>query len=103
MPTFGEWERTVLEHAYDDVDYISAHAYYEEEGDLFFEDRSAKVLQDDVFARLLTFPNVLITGHQAFFTEEALWAIATTTIANITAIENGEPCPNTIGPDVRQG
>ncbi len=56
---------------------------YEEEGDLFFEDLSATVIQDDVFARLLTFPNVLITGHQAFFTTEALAAIAQTTIANI--------------------
>jgi len=56
---------------------------YEEEGDLFFENLSEQVLQDDVFARLLTFPNVLITGHQAFFTREALLAIATTTIDNI--------------------
>ena len=45
---------------------------YEEESDLFFHDCSDKVIQDDVFARLLTFPNVLITGHQAFLTEEAL-------------------------------
>lgn len=58
---------------------------YEEEADLFFEDLSAKVIQDDVFARLLTFPNVLITGHQAFFTREALTQIARTTLANITA------------------
>jgi D-lactate dehydrogenase len=58
---------------------------YEEEADLFFEDLSNHVIQDDVFARLLTFPNVLVTGHQAFFTEEALTAIAETTIANISA------------------
>ena len=58
---------------------------YEEETDLFFEDLSGHVLRDDVFARLLTFPNVLITGHQAFFTEEALGNIADTTIANIDA------------------
>ena len=57
---------------------------YEEEGDLFFEDLSGQVLHDDVFARLLTFPNVLITAHQAFFTAEALTAIAETTIANIS-------------------
>lgn len=76
---------------------------YEEEADLFFEDLSNHVIRDDVFARLLTFPNVLITGHQAFFTAEALSAIATTTIANITAIENGGDCPNVVGPDVRQG
>ena len=60
---------------------------YEEEGDLFFEDLSDQVLRDDVFARLLTFPNVLVTGHQAFFTAEALTAIAETTIANVTAFE----------------
>lgn len=57
---------------------------YEEEGDLFFENLSDQVLEDDVFARLLTFPNVLITGHQGFFTVEALTSIAETTIANIT-------------------
>ncbi len=60
---------------------------YEEEADLFFEDLSDRVLQDDVFARLLTFPNVLVTAHQAFFTAEALTAIAETTIANVTAFE----------------
>ncbi|MDJ0388433.1 2-hydroxyacid dehydrogenase [Roseomonas sp. E05] len=60
---------------------------YEEEGDLFFQDLSGKVIQDDVFARLLTFPNVLVTAHQAFFTTEALTAIAETTLANITAFE----------------
>ncbi len=65
---------------------------YEEEADLFFRDLSSEPLQDDVFARLLTFPNVLITGHQAFFTEEALTAIATTTLANIDAFEDhGQP------------
>jgi len=58
---------------------------YEEEGDLFFENLSEQVLQDDVFARLLTFPNVLITGHQAFFTVEALTAIAETTLLNISS------------------
>lgn len=61
---------------------------YEEEADLFFEDLSEKVIRDDLFARLLTFPNVLITGHQGFFTVEALSAIAETTIGNITAFEN---------------
>ena len=60
---------------------------YEEEGDLFFENLSDHVIQDDVFARLLTFPNVLITGHQAFFTEEAMTAIAETTIENILHFE----------------
>ena len=69
---------------------------YEEEEGLFFEDLSGRVLQDDVFARLLTFPNVLITGHQAFFTREALTAIAETTLANLSLIERGEPCPNVV-------
>lgn len=62
---------------------------YEEEADLFFEDLSDQVIQDDVFARLLTFPNVLITGHQGFFTREALTNIAQTTLANVTAFESG--------------
>ncbi|WLD57067.1 2-hydroxyacid dehydrogenase [Salinispirillum sp. LH 10-3-1] len=63
---------------------------YEEEADLFFEDFSNHLLQDDVFARLLTFPNVIITGHQAFFTREALDAIARTTMHNINALAEGE-------------
>jgi D-lactate dehydrogenase len=67
---------------------------YEEEGDLFFEDLSDKVIQDDVFSRLLTFPNVLITGHQAFFTAEALEAIAVTTLANISAYAEGRDSGN---------
>lgn len=58
---------------------------YEEEADLFFEDLSDRFIADDAFARLLTFPNVVITGHQAFFTAEALLNIAETTIANINA------------------
>ncbi|MCA9839567.1 MAG: 2-hydroxyacid dehydrogenase [Trueperaceae bacterium] len=62
---------------------------YEEEGDLFFEDLSNKVIQDDVFTRLLTFPNVIITGHQGFFTQEALHNIAETTLTNVTAFEGG--------------
>lgn len=63
---------------------------YEEEGDLFFEDLSNKVIQDDVFMRLLTFPNVIITGHQAFFTEEAMSNIAKTTLQNIQNFEQGQ-------------
>jgi len=62
---------------------------YEEEGELFFRDLSDSVIHDDVFARLLTFPNVLITGHQAFFTIEALAHIAETTLNNITRFEAG--------------
>lgn len=64
---------------------------YEEEADLFFEDCSEQPLQDDVLARLLSFPNVLITAHQAFLTHEALAAIATTTRDNITAWQAGQP------------
>lgn len=63
---------------------------YEEEENLFFEDLSSRVIQDDVFMRLLTFPNVVITGHQGFFTKEALQSIAETTVGNITAFETGE-------------
>jgi D-lactate dehydrogenase len=63
---------------------------YEEESDLFFLNLSDRVIQDDVFSHLLTFPNVLITGHQAFFTHEAMQAIADTTFANIRAFERGE-------------
>jgi D-lactate dehydrogenase len=60
---------------------------YEEEGDLFFEDLSDTVIHDDVFERLLMFRNVLVTGHQAFLTEEALRAIAETTVENISTFE----------------
>ena len=67
---------------------------YEEEEEIFFEDRSGLILSDDVFARLLTFPNVIITGHQAFFTREALENIAATTIENITRFEQGQVLGN---------
>ncbi|MET0429898.1 MAG: 2-hydroxyacid dehydrogenase, partial [Microvirga sp.] len=63
---------------------------YEQEGDLFFEDLSSEIIQDDVFQRLLTFPNVLVTGHQAFFTEGALQAIAQTTLGSLSQCEAGE-------------
>lgn len=69
---------------------------YEQESKMFFEDLSAEIIQDDVFQRLLTFPNVIITGHQAFFTEEALNNIAETTLANITAFAQNQSCPNQI-------
>jgi D-lactate dehydrogenase len=70
---------------------------YEEEEEIFFEDRSGLILSDDVFARLLTFPNVIITGHQAFFTREALSNIAATTIENITKFENNQPLEKLAG------
>ncbi len=69
---------------------------YEEEGDLFFRDLSNDILSDDVFARLLTFPNVLITGHQAFFTHEALTNIADTTIGNVTSFEKTGEAEHTV-------
>lgn len=62
---------------------------YEEEETLFFQDLSAEVIQDDVFMRLLTFPNVVVTAHQGFFTREALGNIAQTTLENVTAFESG--------------
>ena len=64
---------------------------YEEEAELFFEDRSDLPLQDDVLARLLTFPNVIVTAHQAFLTREALAAIAQTSMDNIAAWAAGAP------------
>jgi len=67
---------------------------YEEEEGVFFEDLSGQVLQDDELSRLLTFPNVLITSHQAFFTHEALTEIARVTTQNILRSERGEPFLN---------
>ena len=67
---------------------------YEEESDLFFEDFSGHILEDDVLARLISMPNVILTSHQAFLTEEALANIAETTVKNIAGFfENGQ-CPN---------
>jgi D-lactate dehydrogenase len=62
---------------------------YEEEAGVFFHDLSGQVLQDDVLARLISMPNVLITSHQGFLTREALANIAQTTLENITAFERG--------------
>jgi D-lactate dehydrogenase len=76
---------------------------YEEEEGLFFEDLSGTVIQDDVFARLLTFPNVLITGHQGFFTREALANIAETTLANATAFETGRGKMHTVAFEAARG
>jgi len=72
---------------------------YEEEEQIFFEDRSGLIISDDVFSRLLTFPNVIITGHQAFFTREALQKIAATTVANITDFEHGGALENRVVQD----
>jgi D-lactate dehydrogenase len=78
-----------------DVGYLGLDVYEEEQG-LFFEDRTNQVIQDDVFVRLQTFPNVLITAHQAFFTKEAVDNIAETTMQNIkTYLETGS-CGNLV-------
>ncbi|HTN75774.1 MAG TPA: 2-hydroxyacid dehydrogenase [Pirellulaceae bacterium] len=77
------------------IGYIGLDVY-EEEADLFFEDLSNRVIQDDAFTRLLTFPNVLITSHQAFFTQNALEEIARVTMLNVTQFEHGEPLTNAV-------
>ena len=74
---------------------------YEEEEGLFFRDLSDRVLQDDVLARLLTFPNVLVTAHQGFLTREALASIAEITLANVSAFEQGRPLENRVVLDRR--
>jgi D-lactate dehydrogenase len=69
---------------------------YEQEEKLFFRDLSEQILEDDHIARLMTFPNVLITAHQAFFTREALTQIARTTLANLEAVQSGSEETNEI-------
>lgn len=69
---------------------------YENERDLFFEDKSNDVIQDDIFRRLSACHNVLFTGHQAFLTAEALTAISETTLSNLKQLANGEACPNEV-------
>ena len=69
---------------------------YEQEADLFFKDLSEQIIADEVFQRLLTFPNVLITGHQAFLTAEAMEQISCVTSDNLLQLARGEPCPNAI-------
>jgi len=69
---------------------------YEEETEYFFEDWSGSVVDDDVLARLTTFPNVLITSHQAFFTGEALTNIAHTTLENIRLFFEEDQLPNEV-------
>ena len=69
---------------------------YEQEADLFCEDLSNTIVQDDDFQLLKSFPNVVITAHQAFFTRNALQAIAETTLANITEFEQGQVLSNRV-------
>lgn len=69
---------------------------YEQESALFFQDRSGEIIDDDVFQRLMTFPNVLVTGHQGFFTEEALREISGITLTNLCHFASGTACPNLV-------
>ncbi len=71
---------------------------YEQEGDIFFKDLSDTIIQDDTFQLLQSFPNVLITSHQAYFTEDAMNDITTTTVANISDFEQGNPLKNEVKP-----
>lgn len=75
---------------------------YEEEDGIFFSDLSNEVLQDDVLARLMTFPNVLVTAHQGFLTREALDNIASTTLENISAFAQGKPLENAVRPPIER-
>lgn len=73
---------------------------YEEEEGVFYEDRSNEIITDDNLARLMTFPNVLVTSHMGFFTKEAMQAIAHTTLENAYALENGLPLVNQVGKEM---
>ena len=73
---------------------------YEEEEGVFYEDRSSDIIVDDHLARLMTFPNVLVTSHMGFFTKEAMQAIAHTTLENAYALENGLPLVNQVGTEM---
>lgn len=73
---------------------------YEEEEGVFYEDRSGEIMTDDNLARLMTFPNVLVTSHMGFFTKEAMQAIAHTTLENAYALENGLPLLNQVGKEM---
>lgn len=69
---------------------------YEEEEGLFYEDRSNEIIRDDNLARLMTFPNVMVTSHMGFFTEEAMEAIARVTLENAVCVSKGETSPNRV-------
>ncbi len=71
---------------------------YEQEGPLFFQDRSFEIIDDEVFQRLMSFPNVLVTGHQGFFTEEAMTEIASVTLENLREWERTGRCTNQVLP-----
>ncbi|KAJ5100089.1 hypothetical protein N7532_007090 [Penicillium argentinense] len=69
---------------------------YEAEGELFYNDHSGEIIDDDVLMRLMTFPNVLVCGHQGFFTREALTEIAGVTLSNLADFTNGRSCRNSL-------
>ena len=77
------------------IGYAGLDVYEEEEG-VFFENLSDQILQDDQLARLLTFPNVLMTSHQAFLTKEALGNIAQTTLQNVAEFEKEQELKNEV-------
>ena len=79
----------------DDIGGVALDVY-EEEDEVFYEDFSNEIIQDDVLSRLCTLPNVLITSHMGFFTKEAMHAIATTTLQNAKDFENGEKLVNVV-------
>jgi D-lactate dehydrogenase len=72
-----------------DIGYLGLDVYEQEE-QLFFRDRSADIIEDDAIQRLMSFPNVLVTAHQAFFTREAMDEIAETTLENLKQLQNNE-------------
>ena len=69
---------------------------YEEESDLYYEDKSNEIMEDEKLARLITFPNVIITSHQGYFTREAMQAIAIETMENAYALFNNLPLKNQV-------
>lgn len=69
---------------------------YELENALFYQDHSDEVIDDDVLSRLMTFPNVIVSGHQAFFTKEALMEISHTTIMNMACFKDRTECKNVL-------
>ncbi|MGF1489328.1 MAG: 2-hydroxyacid dehydrogenase [Prochloraceae cyanobacterium] len=77
------------------IGYIALDVYEQEEN-FFFEDLSNEIIEDDILQRLITFPNAIVTSHQAFFTETALNNISETTLGNITDFEKGKDCPNQV-------
>lgn len=69
---------------------------YEKEGAIFYQDHSAQGIEDDVFSRLMTFPNVFVSGHQAFFTKEAMVEICEITFENMVAFREKNVCKNAL-------